>query len=137
MKLFCSIFIGIGLVFMAVGVGLGWSQHRAIRRATPVDAVVLETRIETHRSTGSHGHTRSTTYSPVVRYRYAVGGVAHEANRVLPLDISSGHAWASGIVSRFPLGHTVQAWYDPASPGDAFLLRDGRGHDGAALSTGW
>ena len=65
-----------------------------------------------------------TEYSPSVRYSYEVNGRQYTSNGVFPLGTESGtREWASGIIDRFKAGMTCTAWYDPASPGDAFIVR--------------
>jgi len=66
--------------------------------------------------------TRSTTYTPAVTYRYAVGGSAYESSVIRFSDLSTAN-WrlAEDIVAKYPQGNTVSVRYDPASPSRATL----------------
>ncbi len=121
MKVFGCIFALFGLVFVAIGGGMAFKQHRKIQHAQSTTATILSTDIERHTSTDSDGHT-STTYKPIVNYRYVVDGKTYECGDPLPLSIKSGHAWARRIVRQFKVGATVDAFYDSANPSKAFLL---------------
>ena len=40
-----------------------------------------------------------------------------------PLKQSRSGRWAHRIIARYDVGSSYTAYYDPANPGDAFLLR--------------
>ena len=123
MKLFAAIFCAAGLLFMAIGVGAaGWQDYK-IRHSAPVSATVLSTEVERHESHDSDGHD-STTYKPVVRFRYEVDGRSYTGSEVFPLSQSAGYGWAQSVVQRFHDGQTVDAWYNPNAAASAFLLRE-------------
>lgn len=109
MRLFGVIFLLVGSIFMSVGMKLAWSQHRKITTYRPVQAEVVSSRVDISTSTDSDGH-RSTTYRPVVEYRYSVSGVSYSSDDVQPLRISAGRGWAEKIVNSCPPGGQVEAW---------------------------
>jgi hypothetical protein len=112
------IFSGFSLIFIDVGSYMAWSQDHAMRAHVPVTANVLSRDIE------SNSDSDGTTYRPVVKYRYTVNGRSYESDQVTVLKEASGHSWATGVLARIPSGDTVRAYYDPADPSSAFLLRE-------------
>jgi len=117
MKTFGLIFALFGSLFACIGIGLAWRQSAKISAARPAEAVVLSSHIETHHSDDS------TTYKPIVEYRYEVDGRTYTCDNVMPLSISSGHSWARRIVQQFPDGKQTTAHYDPKNPQKAFLIK--------------
>lgn len=122
-RLFLALFIIVPLIFVGVGGSLVWSQHHKITTFVPVTATVISTDIKVHESTDSDGHP-STSYEPIVNYRYQVDGRTYECNEVIPLGGSGPHSWARELVNRFQQGQEVDAFYDPADPTEAFLVRE-------------
>jgi len=103
---------------MGAGIGGVWHQHRRITSFLPVRATVISAEVRSH--TSSKG---STSYSPEVKYSYEVSGRTFTSEEVLPLDVSSSRSWAEGIVKRYRPGRTAEAYFNPADPADAFLVR--------------
>jgi hypothetical protein len=116
-------FIAVAGIFLAVGGWNVWQQADKLSRYAPTEATVLGTDVKRDVSTDSDGD-RSVSYTPMVDYRYEVDGETYQGGRVTPLDAgSSDRGWAEGVARRFNEVDTVTIYYDPASPGDAFLLR--------------
>jgi hypothetical protein len=92
-------------------------EYRRLVDWTPVQATVLATRVE------SHSDSDGTTYSPVVVYRYWVNDQQFTSRRALPVNESRSGRWAHRVVGQFNPGRTYTAWYDPANPADAFIVR--------------
>jgi hypothetical protein len=116
--------IGIALVFVVFGLAFGsfggvalTREFRRLLTWQPVQATVLGTRVDTH--TDSDG----STYSPVVTYRYFVDDRPYTSSRTLPINESRSGRWAHRIIERFAIGGTYTAWYDPAHPTEAFIVR--------------
>jgi hypothetical protein len=67
----------------------------------------------------------STTYKPVVEYRYHVDEDTYTAGIVYPggTPHKSDRGWAESVVSDYQQGETVTAYYNPATPDDAYLVR--------------
>jgi hypothetical protein len=121
-KLFLAIFTIVPLIFVVVGAGMAWNQHRKITTYQPVPATVFGKDIERHTSQSSKGGT-TTTYKPIVKYRYEVGGKIYEGRQVTPTDEKAGGGWAYRIISRYDAGQTTEAFVNPDNPADAFLYR--------------
>jgi hypothetical protein len=110
MAAFCSIFLGIGATMLS-------RENRRLTTYRPVEATVLDTRVDEHRDSDG------STYEPVVVYRYYVNDRPYTASRVTPLKMSRSGRWASRVVAKYRTGATYTAYYDPAEPSEAFLMR--------------
>ena len=110
MAAFCSIFLGVGATML-------YNELRRLTTYQPVEAPVLATRVEEH--TDSDG----STYEPVVEYRYYVNDRPYTATRVTPLEMSRSGRWAYRVIAKYRTGATYTAYYDPAKPSEAFLMR--------------
>jgi uncharacterized protein DUF3592 len=110
MGAFCSLFLGIGAVTLA-------KEHRRLTTYRPVSATVLSTSVE------EHSDSDGSTYEPVVVYRYYVDDRPYTASRVTPLKSSRSGRWAHRIVAKYRVGDSYTAYYDPAEPSEAFLMR--------------
>lgn len=120
MKILPASLIAIPLGFLGLGSCFVWSQHHRISTFHPVQALVLSSRIEGH-STPRYG----TTYWAMITYRYQVDGRTYTSSQLQVQGSESGdRAEAAEIVARYPAETSVEAWYDPADPADAFLIRE-------------
>jgi len=106
---FCA-FLGIGVKMLA-------KEQRRLSEFQPVTATVMSTRVEEHSSSDG------STYEPVVSYRYQVNGREYVASRVTPLTESRSGRWAYRVANRYQAGSNYTAFYDPANPAEAFLMR--------------
>ncbi|MBI5684785.1 MAG: DUF3592 domain-containing protein [Verrucomicrobia bacterium] len=118
MRIFIAIFTLIPLLFMGVGIGGVWHQHRKITSFLPVRATVISAEVQSH--TSSKG---STSCSPEVRYSYEVSGRTFSGDKALPLGISGDRGWVEEIVKRCRPGKTREAYFNPADPADSFLIK--------------
>ena len=105
-------------VFFAIGARLAWLQYDRLAHWLPTPATVVETHVE------RHSGTRSTTYLPVVTYRYSVDGQPYVAHTVTPIHETRSGRWAFDLVARWRPGGPAIAYYDPVHPGRAFLLHE-------------
>jgi len=103
--------------FLVVGTRMLWKEQRRLTTFRPIEATVVDRRVVEHRDSDG------STYEPVVEYRYIVGDRFYTANGVTPLRESRSSVWAYDIIGRFTIGGAYTAWYDPQSPGEAYLLR--------------
>lgn len=121
---FGVVFTGLSLLFLAIGVYIVYKQERALRSYEPTEATVVETDIDTDRSSAG-SRPRKVVYQPVVEYRYHVDGKAYTTGNVYPGGTSSGddRDSAESVISDYRQGETVTAHYDPANPDDAYLMK--------------
>jgi hypothetical protein len=122
LKVFIALFGGVGLIFMSVGAGMAWHQNHTIRTSVPVAATIVAMDIEKHVSHSSKGGT-TTTYKPIVEYRYEVDGRSYVSRTVFPLSESGSYGWARSVVDRFSPGQRVEAYRNSRRPEKAFLIR--------------
>jgi hypothetical protein len=69
----------------------------------------------------------SVSYEPYVKYTYSVRGQQY-AHDKLTAAVTPGirePAGAGAIVAKYPIGHQVTVFYNPADPGDAVLVAGG------------
>ena len=110
MGAFCCLFLGIGATMLA-------KEQRRLSVFQPVTATVVSTSVE------EHSDSDGSTYEPVVMYRYRVRDRDYVASRVTPLRESRSGRWAYRVTERYQVGREYTAFYDPADPAEAFLLR--------------
>ena len=110
--------IGVFLsIFAGVGATMVYHENRRLTAYRPVEATVIGTGVDEHRDSDG------STYEPVVVYRYYVNDRAYTASRVTPLRMRRNGRWAHRIVANYRKGATYTAYYDPADPSEAFLVR--------------
>ena len=106
-----------GGAFAGIGGTMLVREYRRLVNWLPVQATVIDTRVE------SQTDNDGTTYRPVVVYRYSVNDRQFTTNRTLPVSESRSGSWAHRITGQFHAGGTYTAWYDPANPSEAFIVR--------------
>jgi len=88
----------------------------ARNRFVATEGEVLAGRIKT--SSDGDG----ATHTPIIRYRYVVGGVEYISDRYAYWAVAtSDYAHVSRIVRDHPKGRKVTVYYDPDNPADAIL----------------
>ncbi len=114
-------FVAVPSFFITKGIEMALQQDRMLKTYLPVEAVVRSKSIEVKISHNSKGGA-SKHYLPVVNYEYKVGGRSYSNRQVTPLRESSGQSWAEGILRRYQVGKTAEAYYNPQNPAEAYLL---------------
>jgi hypothetical protein len=122
MKLLILIFVALPVVFIAIGGKQILEQKHKLTSYVETEGRIVAPPGEVKVKTSS-GRNRSTTYTPVVRYRYEVGGNVYRGERVFPVNSSARRTGAYEIVAQHPVGKAVKVHHDPADPGQAFLIR--------------
>jgi hypothetical protein len=96
-------------------------QARAAQGWPEVVGEVLECRIGTDESTDSDGNSGSTYY-PVLRYRYTVGGTDYEGKRLrFGLERSGSEGTIKAWLMHYREGTRPAVHYNPADPADCVL----------------
>jgi len=106
---------GFGVAFAAFGILFAYQGCRTVSWPS-VSGRVVSTRID--EALGSKG---STTYRPVITYRYVVDGVEHTSDRLSGAVITHGRSWAQGRCDAYPVGSEVTVYYNPRDPAKAVL----------------
>ena len=63
------------------------------------------------------------TYEPAIRFSYAIDGKKYKSSTVVPDRVDGEHGWAEELVRNHPAGRITTAYYDPADPSAAFLIK--------------
>ena len=123
------IFGGFGLMMLGVGVKQHFEQKRLLANARSVEVEIIQSEVfvSTSRDTdrGSSSSTSTTTYRPDLKFRYLVGGVKYESDRLYPTIIVRSFASresAAEVLKPFPVGAKVKAFVDDTQPDKAFLI---------------
>jgi hypothetical protein len=127
-----AIYIVVLIAVIIGGTALGvygvWEQHRKNTRFVPVIATVEGRWVESF--SGKDDGKPYTAYRPAVSYSYEVGGRRYRSSFIIPsLPLAAveqstpDEAVARERVSRWQIGQTTTAYYDPANPADAYLVR--------------
>ncbi len=115
-----GVFVLFGIFFTYAIINSARRQNDAARRFRPVEAYVVASRVA--RSSSGSGASRTTSYRPEITYRYTVDGREYTSRTYQFMGVGQGsQAAATGIVSRYPVGGKVTAYYDPRRPSVAIL----------------
>lgn len=115
LAVFGALWCTLTIAFDVMAVRGLYRQCRAANSFTPVPATVISSRID--ESSDSEG----TSYTPVVTYRYSVGGRTYTGERYSFGLSPGGHAFASRVVNSHPPGAATTVHVDPADPAVAVL----------------
>jgi hypothetical protein len=111
------IFVAFGAVFGSIGAVRLVAEYHRLATWQPVQATVVNKRVDIRYDSDGN------TYRPEITYRYAVNDEVYTSSHTLPVNESRSGRWAYRIVERFSIGERYTAWYDPAKPADAFIVR--------------
>ncbi|MFN8528053.1 MAG: DUF3592 domain-containing protein [Anaerolineae bacterium] len=116
-------FVVIALIFLFVGIR-GRSKAAIARRTWQnTQGRVLFSDVEGRQSSDSEGGW-SVSYYPRVVYEYAVNGARFQGRRVVlgsEIGLGNYNAVERKVHERYPVGATVQVYYNPNEPREAAL----------------
>ncbi|MFH1268870.1 MAG: DUF3592 domain-containing protein, partial [Planctomycetota bacterium] len=125
-KLFLRLFLFLAIAICSLAIGIGgvlpiWSGHRAVLEYLPVEATILDRKVESRFDSDLSGHVDL----PIVRFQYRVNGRLFESTKVFPHQVAWGgrDEWAQRIIDQFRVGQVTVAYYDPEDPSQSCLLR--------------
>jgi len=105
--------LAVGLIILGL---LTLRQTPRSRRWAKVEGKVITSNV--NEFTGKGGRT----YRPMVIYAYSVGAVRFMSSRIASRPLaSSDRSAAARFVEKYPVGKTVQVFYDPQDPEQAVL----------------
>lgn len=109
----------IAVVFAGLGGFLWTEQNEEMERYEATQATVVSSEVD--RAVDVNEADR-----PDITYEYTVEGTSYRSSRITPgPGMPTRDAFeAEEIVEDHPPGKEVTAYYDPANPSEAFLLRD-------------
>lgn len=143
--LFSLPFVAAGFGMTAIHVQNSMRASDVVESARPVDATVLSTSIEKHRTCeGGRCGGDDQAFAVHVTYEYTVDGTRYESSRMLPpTEPGTGREFddrpgAERFLANYSVNDTVTAYYLPDDPDTSFLVKHLR-HDSLGemlLSTG-
>lgn len=122
------VFTPLGIMLLVVGVREMTRQAMLLRSAEPVPAIVVERSVVASQSADTDRRplrdNSTTTYEPVVRFRYAVDGEMHESTMLRPTVIAQTYPSESAAAERvaaYEPGTVVTAHVASSHPDLGFL----------------
>lgn len=68
-------------------------------------------------------YRNSRYFVPEINYEYDVNGTKYQSTNVTAIEARSSEDWVDSVVARYPQGLFCKAFYNPAKPDEAILLR--------------
>lgn len=118
-----NIAVMVAVPFILVAVGLVWAGLRGQRRAQSIKnwptttGRILSATSQMRRRSGRNGYAPY----PDIMYEYTVGGRQYISNRVSVGMEMGGSLYTPRVLARYPVGATVQVYYNPENPSDSAL----------------
>lgn len=117
------IVVGLGLLFVAIGAGVGFyigkpilDNARASESWPTAPGRITESELERYRDDGK------TMYTALVVYEYSVGNQQWEGDSVwFGQYSSSSRSEINRTVTQYPVGRTVDVYYQPDDPANSVL----------------
>lgn len=116
--LMCCITSFVLVVLFGPSFGEAQRQHRVVSTYQPVQANVLSSSVKRWESDHHAAH-----YDADIRYQFEVKGRTYQAGQLAPLLTYGSEQWVDSMVARYKPDHPCEAFYDPADPSQAVLLR--------------
>lgn len=121
-----AVLILIGGVFAAIAYD-NYQDGEATKAWPSTSGEVLSANVEEkeRRERDSDGRSRTRyTYTPRVTYAYTIQGVDYTGHRIRADDSGGDRDKAFDTINDFPVGSTVDVYYDPSNPSSS-VLRQG------------
>ncbi|HEY1012745.1 MAG TPA: DUF3592 domain-containing protein [Herpetosiphonaceae bacterium] len=100
----------------------GWRDFRKLSDYLPARATITASRLAEGSARDAKGRA-TTTYTPLITYRYQVAGEDYESGRIWAGKSYADQLTAEDMLAKYTVGSTHTAYYNPANPGDSFLER--------------
>lgn len=135
--MFTLVFGGIGFFLLSqyrkaqqeVDESQGWPE---------IAAEITFSEIGEHTPSRFEDQDRSTTYEPIIHYKYSVNGVDYEGKRIgftAGGSISGTKGYAERFIKRYPVGKIVTAYYDRRKPSESVLAKNIQSQGGLIFIT--
>lgn len=118
-----SIAIIVAAPFVLIVLGLAWAGIRGQRRAQSIKnwptttGRILSATTEMRRRSGRGGYAPY----PNILYEYTAGGRKYVSSRISAGLEMGGSYYTPRVLARYPVGATVQVYYNPDAPADSAL----------------
>jgi uncharacterized protein DUF3592 len=117
-----------GVLFLVLGIGgyvgmqMAQSHIDRVAEWPSVDGKIVTSEISTTTSWSKYG--RRTTQVADIEYAYSVSGQNYQGEhlRLLPMLHMKSDGTPAELVARYPVGRSVQVYYDPSNPSAAVLI---------------
>ncbi len=112
----------VAVPFILIALGLAFAGLRGQRRAQSIKSWptttgrILSATTQMRRS-GKSGYSPY----PVIMYEYTIAGKQYISTRVSAGMEMGGSLYTPRVLARYPVGATVQVYYNPESPSDSAL----------------
>lgn len=116
--LMCCLTAFVVVILFGHAFGEARRQHRVVSTYQPVQATVLSSEVKRWESDHHVAH-----YDADIRYRFEIKGRTYQSSQLAPLSTYGSEEWANSMVARYKPDHPCEAFYDPADPSQAVLLR--------------
>ncbi len=140
MALITAILLGLGYYFTRSGLrGIRAAQASTQWPSTQGKIILHTAEIQKPVGTGMDSTTRRTTYRPVIQYSYSLGGKSYGGGHIIFNDdviVYGSVEKALAAIKDYPVGKTVQVYYDPDNPALAVLKPGKSGPSWRTLSAG-
>ena len=113
----CCITAFVVVVLFGDSFGEAQRQYRVVSTYQPVQASVLSSEVKRWES------DHVAHYDADIRYQFEVNGRTYQSDRLAPLTTYGSEEGANSMVARYKPDHPCEAFYDPADPSQAVLLR--------------
>lgn len=110
-----------GIFAMAATVGEVLIARTVSRQSGTVNYVPVSAVVTRSKVIITHG--KSTSYRAQIDYRFTVAGTPYQSTRTKFTGSVGGEAASNAMVAAHPVGSPITAYYDPASPDRAVLIR--------------
>ena len=112
----------IGVFVLGIGIVISVNEIIKAKESSqwPVtDGVIVTSRVSTKESSGGRGG-KSTTYTPIVEYKYSVNGQNHELGR-MSFRHGYGKIYAKRVVRKFSRGKKIEVAYQQSNPNNSIV----------------
>lgn len=120
-----SVLIGGAAIASGIGILVKMFKVADTKNWLTTQGTILTSKITQEFTRDRHHGTGQGTYVPHVEYEYRLRGRTYHGNTVHPTGLQSCsiHSVCQRIINKYPVGQTVNVYYDPDNPENACLDR--------------
>lgn len=114
------VFAGIAVLLFIVAL-ISRKKAQASQAWPTAPGAIVSSSIQEHQQYDADDQSTSTSYEPVIQYRYTIMGQEYLGSRVAFGASSFGRSQAEAIVNRYRPNQAVSVHYDPQEPSESVL----------------
>ncbi len=133
-----AVLVFLGISFTRAGIR-GIKEAGESTRWPSTPGAIVSAEVQEQRPLQSHSGYQKTDYLPVVKYSYTVSGTSHTgSHRTFNDDVVvyGSTDKAEAAIEKYPVGKTVQVYFNPTNPADAVLEPGKAGPSWRSLTAG-